>query len=166
MPVLGAEADLVGVFKGVFGIYDSADHLGTLYTYDHPVRVEILDAADAEKFYSANGIKRKKSIGDSSIYIARVKKSADLYNTTDPGTDKRTISWYRDQITNGRTIPQVAFEGVDEADSASNKFLRTQFTAFVENINDLSREDGLGAQEVEISGEIITYVKPGHRQAS
>lgn len=165
MPVIGALADLVGIYKGVFGIYDDGTHTGTLFTFDHPVSIEILDQADSEKFYSAAGLKRKKSTGNSSTWRAVVKKSSDLYDTTDPPTSVRTISFFRKQITDG-IIPGVAIESIDEADSASNKFLRTQILATVETIRDVPREEGLGAQEVELSGEILSYVKEGHRQAS
>jgi hypothetical protein len=166
MAVLGAVADLVGVYKGIAGFYKGTVHTGTVYNFDHPLTVEILDQADSEKFYSANGTKRKRSLGDSSTYRTRVKKSSDLYDTTDPPTDVGTISNWRKLITAHGPLPELAFEGVDEADSASNKFLRVQFTATIEGIQDVPREDGLAAQEVEISGEILTYVKPGHRQAS
>ena len=166
MPTWNQEADLVGIFKGVFGIYDNGNHsTGVLYTYDHPTTLELLDQADAEKFYSAAGLKRKKSTGNSTTYRLVVKKTADLYDTADPPTDVRTISYFRKQIMDG-IIPSAAFEGIDEADSAVNKFLRTQYIATVETIRDIPREEGLGAQEVEIAGELLSYVKEGHRQAS
>lgn len=167
MPAWNQEADLVGVFKGVFGIYDNGNHsTGVLYTYDSPMTLEILDQADSEKFYSAAGNKRKKSTGDSSTYRLVVKKTADLYDTVDPPTNVRTISYFRKKISTDKVLPTAAFEGVDEADSAVNKFLRTQFIATVETIRDVPREEGLGAQEIEIAGEILSYVKEGQREAS
>jgi len=166
MAVIGAEADLIGVYKGIVGFYKGTVHTGTPFYFDHPISVEILDQADAEKFYSAAGIKRKKSIGDSSTYRFRVKKSADQYDTANPATDVGTISDWREKISAHGPLPELAFEGIDEADSASNKFVQVQFTATIETIIDVPREDGLGAQEVEIAGEILTYVKGGHRQAS
>lgn len=166
MPAWNQEADLVGVFKGVFGIYDNGNHsTGVLYTYDSPMTLELLDQADSEKFYSAAGLKRKKSTGNSTTYRLVVKKTADLYDTADPPTSVRTISYFRKQIMDG-IIPTGAFEGIDEADSAVNKFLRVQYIATIETIRDVPREEGLGAQEIEIAGELLSYVKEGHRQAS
>jgi len=167
MPAWNQEADLVGIFKGIFGIYDNGNHsTGVLFTFDHPITLEMLDQADSEKFYSAAGKKRKKSTGNSSTYRLVVKKTADLFDTTDPPTDVKTISWFRRKINTDNEIVTGAFEGIDEADSAVNKFIRRQFIATVETIRDIPREEGLGAQEIEIAGEIMEDVKEGHRQAS
>lgn len=158
MPVFNQDADIALLFKGLFGIYDQTTHAGSLFTYDELQEIEVSTIVDAEKYYSATGKKRKKVIGDSSEFRLLVKKTADLIDTADPPTNIRTISFFQDQVMNQRKSVQAAFEGVNEAESVSTKFLRHQFTATIESIID-RRNPETGALEVEISGEILTHVK-------
>ena len=155
------EEDLVDVYKGVFGIYDGTE----LFNFDHPLSIEILDQADTEKFYSASGKKRKRSIGNSSTFKIIVKKTSDLYDDADPAVEVKTISYFRKKISE-LDLPTGIFEGLDESDSSSNEFIRYVFTATIETIRDVPREEGLAAQYVEIAGEILTYTKTGQREES
>lgn len=158
------DADVALLYKSLFGIYDSVDHAGTLFNFDELQEVEVTTIGDYEKYYSATGKKRKKIVGDSSEFRLRVKKTSTLYDTANPPTDIRSISFFQDQVMIQRKAVVTAFEGVSEAESATNKFIRHQFTGTVEEIKDV-RNPETGALEVEISGEILTHVKH-QRQAT
>lgn len=154
MPDINLDVNIGLTFKGFFQIYDGA----TPFRFRELIEVIIAVAADTEKHYSDDGIKRKKSVGDSSTFQFRVKKTADLYDTTSPAVDIKTVSFFQEQIINDRVIPIGEFEGVQETEAPSNAFIRTRFKSFVENIED-TRNPATGAPEVVISGEIQTIVK-------
>ena len=65
---------------------------------------------------------------------------------------------------NGRIIPSATFEGVQETEAGSNKYMVANFTAYVENIDDV-RNPATGVPEVTISGEIKVW-NSNIRQAS
>ena len=148
------DADVALTFKGFFQIYVGA----TPFRFRELIEAIIITAADTEKYYDDKGNKRKKSIGDSSTFQITVKKTADLYDTTSPAVDTKTISFFQEQMVNDRIIPIGEFEGVQETEASVNAFIRTRFKAFVENIED-TRNPTTGAPEVVISGEIQTIVK-------
>ncbi len=154
MPDWNQEADIGFTFKGFFQIYDGA----TPFRFKSLIEASIIVAADAEKYYSDSGAKVKASLGDSSSYQIRVKKSADLFSTVSPSVDVKTINYFQEQIINQRVIPKARFEGVQETQAASNKFIRVDFNAFVENIED-TRNPGTGVPEVVISGEILNLIR-------
>lgn len=162
MPTLwNQSANLIENFKGHVEILDS----GTWYKYDEILSFSILTRADTEKHYSTNGAKKITSVGDSSTYELRIKRTAELYDTATPPTQTRTISDFKNQIYGSpRTIPTISLRGVNESNAASNKFVVDEFTATVEDIDEL-REEGKGAEEVVISGEILTHTS-NKRQAS
>ena len=156
--------DEVGLtYKGFFQIYDGA----TPFRFKSLMEVTIITAADTEKHYDDAGLKRKKSIGDSSTYELRTKKTADLWAVGNPpytGANLKTISAFQTDIINNRLIPTVSFEGVQETEATTNEFVHVRFTAFVENIED-TRNPTTGAPEVVISGEIETLTT-SNRQAT
>lgn len=154
------DADIGLTFKGFFQIYDGA----TPFRFRELIEAIVIVAADSEKHYDDKGNKRKKSIGDSSTFQIRVKKTADLYDTTSPATDIKTVSFFQEQIINDRVIPIGEFEGVQETEASVNPFTRTRFKAFIENIED-TRNPATGAPEVVISGEIQSIIK-SQRSAS
>ncbi len=162
MPTLWNEsANLIENFKGHVEILDGA----TWYKYDELLSWSVLTRADTEKHYSTNGDKKKTSIGDSSTYEIRIKRTAELYDTADPPTQTRTISDFKNKIYGSpRTIPTISLRGVSESNAAANKFVVDQFTATVENIDEL-REEGKGAEEVVVSGEILKHTN-NKRQAA
>jgi len=149
------EADLGQIYKGFLNIYDGA----TPFRFKHLVELIFIVQADSEKFYSDTGVKVKKNAGDSSTFEARVKDTADLYDTVDPNpTDIKTLSYFADQIMNKRNMPIADFEGVNEYESASNKFVHHRFIGFVEGI-ERARREGAGVHEVIISGEMKTHTE-------
>ena len=116
----------------------------------------MITTADSEKYYDDSGEKRMKSLGDSSTFEVRVKKTADLYAVGDPpysGADLKTISHFKQQIMNDRIIPTATFEGVDPTEASSNAFVVENILCFIVNIED-ARTQSTGAKEVVISGEI------------
>lgn len=148
------DADVGLTFKGYFQIYDGA----TPYRYKELQDMSVHTASDSEKYYSDDGKKRKKSLGDSSNFQIRIKKSADLYATGNPpysGGDLKTISYFMNSIINDRVVPEAVFEGVQQTEAASNKFIVVKITCFIETIED-TRNPGTGVPEVVISGEIKT----------
>jgi hypothetical protein len=149
------DQDVGLTYKGYFAIFDGA----TAYKYMELIEALVTTAADSEKYYDVEGGKRKKSLGDSSNFEIRVKKSADLVAAGTPpysGSDLKTISNFQEDIMNNRIIPTATFEGVQETEAASNKWMVANFTAFVENIED-TRNPSTGVPEVVISGEIKTW---------
>ena len=149
------DANLGLTYKGYFSIYDGA----TPYKYVSLIECTVSVAADSEKYYEVDGTKRKKSLGDSSNFSIRVKKSADLVAAGTPpysGGDLKTISSFQQDIMNNRIIPSATFEGVQQTEAASNKWMVANFTAFVETIED-TRNPSTGVPEVVISGEIKVW---------
>ena len=136
-------------YKGFFQVYDGA----TPFRFKKLQEVTIIVSADSEKHYSDDGIKNLDSIGDSSTFTFRTKKTADLFDTADPPTDTKTISYFMDQIMNERVLPISRFEGVQQTEAPSNAFVHVDFTGFVTDIED-TRNATTGAPEVVITGEI------------
>ena len=163
MPTLWNEfANLIENFKGHVEIKDGA----TWYKYDEILSWSILTRADVEKHYSTNGVKKVTSIGDSSTYELRIKRTAELYDTADPPTQTRTISDFKNQIYGSpRTIPTITLRGVSESNAATNKFVVDEFTATVESIDEL-RIESTGAEEVVVSGEILTHTSNKRQSAA
>lgn len=148
--------NIARTYKGYFTITDGANK----FRYKHLQEVTISTISDFEKFYSDDGVKALLSIGDSSTFSVRVKKTADLWdsNSASTTTQVRTIGFYQEKIINDRLVPEAEFEGVNETDAASNKFIVTTFNAFITSIED-TRNPSTGAPEVVISGEIKSLTK-------
>jgi len=143
------QADIALTYKGFFQIYDGA----TPFRFKKLQEVTIQISADSEKHYSDDGFKNMDSVGDSSTFQFRTKKTADLFDTADPPVDVKTISFFMDQIINQRVLPLGRFEGVQETEAPSNAFVHIDFTAFVTDIED-TRNAATGAPEIVVSGEI------------
>lgn len=158
MPTWNQDVDVALLFKAVFGIYDTTDFSGSKFNFDEIVEVEVNVIGDFEKYYSATGKKRLKTTGDSSTFRLRVKKTSDLYDTADPPTNIRTISYFKKKLLVDRVAVAAAWEGVAEAESVSNKFIREQFKGVITRMDDVRNPD-TGALEVEISGEITEWTK-------
>jgi len=154
--------DIAKKFKGFFRITDGAN----TYRYKELQTVTITTVADVEKHYSDTGIKSLNSIGDSSTFSLTTKLTADLFDTASASstTQIRTIGFYQEKIINDREIPLATFEGINETESASNKFIHVVFTAYVLNIQQ-SRVQSDGTYNVTITGEIRTLTE-SNRQAT
>lgn len=148
------EADIGETSKGYFEIYDGA----TPYRFKLLQTVTVITAADFEKLYTDNFIKVLKSTGDSSTFEFTTKKTSDMFDTTSPATSIRTISYFKEKIVNDRVIPLGHFEGVQETESSSNKFIHEEFNAYVTNIED-SRDPTTGAPVITVSGEIRDIIR-------
>jgi len=157
------EADIGLTYKGFFTINDGISD----FQFKLLQTVTITTTVDTEKFYSDDGTKLKKAIGDSSTFEITIKKSADLWATGAPpyiGANSKTISAFQTDIINNRIVPQLTFEGVQETEATTNEFVHVRFVAFVETIDD-SRNPATGAPEVVISGEIKSLTT-SNRQAT
>lgn len=155
-------ADHAENYKGHVEILDGA----TWYKFDSILDISVLTRVDTEKHYSTNGAKKKTTTGDSSTYEFKVKQSADLYSTLTTPTEVRTISYFKNQIyTLPRTLPIISMRVVSQSNAASNSFIVDQFTATIENIDEL-RVEGKGVQEVVISGEILTHTSDKRQAAA
>jgi len=154
--------DISRTYKGYFTITDGSNK----FRYKLLQDITITTLADIEKIYSDTGVKVLLSIGDSSTFSLRTKKTADLWDTVAAATTSqvRTIGFYQNAIINDRLIPEATFEGVSETDAASNKFIVVTFVAFILNIED-TRNPTTGAPEVVISGEIKSLTE-SKRQGS
>lgn len=149
------DADLIENYKGHIELLDTND--ATWYNPDKLLDWSVLTIADTEKHYSTNGAKKKTSIGNSSVYEFRIKATADLYEAAATPVETKTISYWKSLIyATPPTLPMISLRGVSESNAASNKFVVDEFTATVENIDEL-REEGKGAGETIVSGEVITH---------
>jgi len=148
--------DIAKKFKGFFRITDSSN----TYRYKQLQTVTITTVADFEKHYSDTGIKSLNSIGDSSTFSLTTKLTATLFDTASASatTQVRTIGFYQQQIINDRTIPLATFEGVNETEASSNKFIHVKFIAYILNIQQ-SRVQSDGTYNVTITGEIKTLTE-------
>jgi len=141
--------------KGFFKIFDGTNFNRFKLLQD----VTIDTVADFEKFYTDDYTKILKSTGDSSTFEFRTKKTADLFDDVSPPTDKKTISFFQNQIINDRVIPEAKFEGVQDSEGAlSKKFIHVEFDAFVTSITD-ARDPATGAPEIVVSGEIKKLIR-------
>ena len=155
-------ADIAKKFKGFFRITDGSN----TYRYKELQTVTITTVADVEKHYSDTGIKSLNSIGDSSTFSLTTKLTSTLFDTTSASstTAVRTIGFYQQKIINDRIIPLATFEGINETESASNKFIHVKFIAYILNIQQ-SRVQSDGTYNVTITGEIKTLTE-SNRQST
>ena len=156
-------ADLVENFKGHIELLDDND--ATYYKADKILDWSVSTIVDTEKHYSTNGAKKKTITGNSSVYEFRVKRTADFYETLDTPVQTKTISYWKSLIYGTPpTLPTITLRGVSESNAATNEFVVDEFVATVENIDE-QRSEGLGAEEIIVSGEIISHTS-NKRQGS
>ena len=165
MPTLfNQSSDLAENYKGHIEIFDSNDSLW--YKPDGLLDWSVSTIADTEKHYSTNGAKKKTITGNSSVYEIRVKRTADFYETLSTPIETKTISYWKSLIyATPPTLPQITLRGVSESNASSNEFIVDQFVATVENIDE-NREDGKGAEEIIVSGEIISHTSQKRQAAA
>jgi hypothetical protein len=148
-------SDLIENYKGHIELLDTSD--ATWYNPDELLDWTISTIVDTEKHYSTNGTKKKTITGNSSAYEFRVKRTADFYDPLSTPVQTKTISYWKSLIyATPPTLPMISLRGVSESNAATSKFVVDEFTATVENIDE-PRTDGLGAEEIIVSGEIITH---------
>jgi len=164
MPTLfNQEADLVENYKGHIELLDDND--ATYYKPDLLLDWSVSTIVDTEKHYSTNGAKKKSITGNSSVFEFRVKRTVDFYETLSTPVETKTISYWKSLIhATPPVLPTITLRGVSESNASSNKFIVDQFVATVENIDEF-REEGKGAEEIIVSGEIISHTSQ-KRQAS
>jgi len=99
------------------------------------------------------------------VFEFRVKKTDDFYETLSTPVETNTISYCRSLIyAIPPVLPTITLRGVSESNASSNEFVVDQFVATIENIDEF-REDGKGAEEIIVSGEIISHTS-NKRQTS
>jgi len=156
-------SDLVENYKGHIELLDDSD--ATWYNPNQLLDWTVSTIVDTEKHYSTNGAKKKTITGNSSVYEFRVKRTADFYDPLTTPVETKTISYWKSLIyATPPTLPTISLRGVSESNAASNEFIVDWFTATVENIDE-QRSEGQGAEEIIVSGEIITHVS-NKRQAA
>lgn len=160
---INAQADQILVFKGYFQIYVGA----TPYKFNEIQELEISIRADAEKHYSSGGVKKKVPAGDSSSWRLVIKNTTDLYDTTDPPIDTKTLSYIISQIMGTsvsggptpavRALPLMKFEGVNQSESSVNAFVHHLFNGYIEEVTK-QRNREAGTEEIVLSGEIQSHI--------
>ena len=157
-------SDLIENYKGHIELLDDSD--ATWYDPDELLDWSVSTIVDTVKHYSTRGKKKKVIAGNSSVFEFRVKKTSDFYDDLPTPVKTRTISYWKRLIYSvPPVLPIITLRGVSESNSASNKFVVDEFTASIENIDE-SREDGKGAEEITVSGEIITHSSNGRVASS
>jgi len=156
MPTLfNQSADLVENYKGHIELLDDND--ATFYKPDEMLDWSVSTIVDTEKHYSTNGAKKKSITGNSSVFEFRVKRTADFYETLSTPIETKTISFWKSLIyATPPVLPTITLRGVSESNASSDKFVVDQFVATIENIDEF-REEGKGAEEIIVSGEIILH---------
>jgi len=149
MGVFNQSTDIKQVFKGVFIIFDGA----TEFQYDELQELVTAFTAGIEKHFSAGGKKKVVISGDDSTATITVKSTADLHDTVFPATDTKTISFFKHQMMTLRKLPLFTFEGIEESDAASNKFVHSKFDGNIIDITE-TRGRGAGTYETVITVEI------------
>ena len=141
--------DRATLFKGYFEIFDGA----TPYRFKQLVDITKVVSAQSETHYSDDGEQFKDYTGHSSSFSFTIDKTADLFDTANPPTNIRTISYFQDQIMTKHIIPEARFRGVNVTESTSENTVTDDFDAFIEDIEDI-RSPNLGVYRVRISGGI------------
>ena len=148
-------ANLVENYKGHVELFDTNDSLW--YKPDSLLDWTVSTIVDTEKHYSTNGAKKKTITGNSSVFEFRVKKTADFYESVATPVSTKTISYWKSLVyALPPTLPIITLRGVSESNAASDEFIVDEFTASIENIDE-PREEGKGAEEIIVSGEIISH---------
>ena len=152
MAIFNTQANLSQVFKGVFIIFDGP----TEFQYDELQTMTRSYTPAVEKHFSASGVKKVVKSGDDSTAQIVVKSTVDLHDTVDPPTDTKTISYFKDQMFNDNNMPEFTFEGIEESDAASNKFIHNKFDGVITDISE-ARNAGAGTYETTITIEITGH---------
>ena len=141
------------IYKGYFQIYDGT----TAYKYDQPIEMKETIGSNYVTHYSTSGKKKLASIGHNSQYTITVHNTADLYDTSVTPTVTRSISYFIDKIIDN-AIPDIEFEGVEETEATTNKFIRNRFKGGVVGV-DRSRDNSTGTYTTTMVIEITEKVK-------
>ena len=150
-------ADLVENYKGHIELLDTNESPDEWFKPDEMLDWTVSTVVDTEKHYSTNGAKKKTITGNSSVFEFRVKKTADFYESVATPVATKTISYWKSLIfATPPTLPIISLRGVSESNASSNQFIVDEFTASIENIAE-SRNEGQGAEEIIVSGEIISH---------
>lgn len=158
------QADLVENYKGHIELFDTNDSLW--YKPDLLMDWSVSTIVDTEKHYSTNGAKKKSIIGNSSVFEFRIKRTADFYETLSTPVETKTISYWKSLIyATPPILPTISLRGVSESNAASDKFVVDEFVATIENIDEF-REEGKGAEEIIVSGEIISHTSHKRQAAA
>lgn len=163
-PTLFNESDssLIDNYKGHVEILDTSQTPTALwFKFDSILDWSVSTIVDTEKHYSTNGKKKKTITGNSSVYELRIKRTADMYEAdpdpVGPPSEDKTISFWKSQIYGTPPVlPHISLRGVSESNAATDEFVVDEFVATVEDIDE-SRKKGEGAEEIIVSGEIISH---------
>jgi len=152
--VLSSNNSSIENYKGHIEIFDTNDSIW--YKPDSLLDWSVSTIVDTEKHYSTNGAKKKSITGNSSVYEFRTFRTADFYESVATPVESKTISFWKSLI-HGKppVLPIITLRGVSESNAASNEFVVDEFTATVENIDEL-REENSGEEKIIVSGEIIS----------
>ena len=141
------------IYKGFFQIYIG----NTPYKFLQPVSMEESVKATYAAHYSTDGKKKLASTGYDSTYTITVDNTAELYDTAATPADKKTISYFIDRIFDNE-IPIVDFEGVEESDAATNKFIRNRFKGGIVDVS-RNRNESTGTYEATLVIDITEKTK-------
>lgn len=158
-------ASLIENYKGHIELLDTNESPDEWFKPDLLLDWTISTIVDTEKHYSTNGDKKKTITGNSSVFEFRIKRTVDFYETATTPVATKTISFWKSLIYGTPPVlPIISLRGVSESNAASNKYVVDEFTASIENVDE-QREEGKGAEEIIVSGEIITHTS-NKRQAA
>ncbi len=152
MATFNVVGDLAQTFKGVFAIFDGA----TPFHYDQLQELVVSYSVVPEKHYSASGKKKVTKAGDDSNAQITVKSTSTLHDTASTPTDVKTISYWKYQMMTLNILPVFTFEGISEADAASNKYIHNKFDGVITDITE-ARNRGSGTYEAIITVEITSH---------
>ena len=154
------DTDTTLIKKGYVQIYDG----GTPYRFKKMFQITDITQADFSKSYNDTLEKRLASIGDSSSIEIRTKKTADLFDTADPPTDQKTLSWLKHKINVLHEMPEMDIESITESEG-STPFVPERGMYYATTIRE-ERSGSEGEYDIVITAELKSMTTPGQRTSS
>ena len=110
-----------------------------------------------ETHYDDTGVKNIDWAGYEHSFTLLLKLTADMFDTVDPPTDTKTISYWIDQNMPPNNNPlKIIFIATATTLATSHKFVRQKFTMVPHTFGPFTWNRNSGTNEITILGEIIS----------
>ena len=142
----------------VFDAFVQFEFGGDRYLFDGLQEMTVeYDFLDVDK-YSYQGQLKLVQAGQNHTWELRIPQTADMYDTVDPPTDVKTLSYYiyQKEVLKNRVL--VTVRDVSVGESGSNPTVDHSFVGEFQKYRK-ERPEGGGDLQVVISGRITTFTK-------
>jgi len=141
----------------VFDAFVEFEFAGDFYKFkglqEMTVEYDFLDV----KKYDTDGVMKLVNAGQNHTWELRIPQTADMYDTADPPTDVKTISYYIKQKTLKNRV-LVTVRDVSVGESGSNPTVDHSFVGEFQKYRK-ERPEGGGDIQVVLIGQITTFTK-------